>query len=1469
MKRRLIIIIISILLIPLLVIGRSIANKNDIDTILKSNDYSYLPKYAQNYIKEVYENTGNIILTEKNKEADKPYLNPDYIEYLKTKESSKYGYIPDEFIVDHTYANEITKKQEETSGDISQTYYNLRNEGYISNIYDQGSEGICWAFASATSLESHLAIKSNKSKLLTFSEKQVDYSTTLGSKSVDVGENPYLYTNEVIGNNLNEGGNMLRFINSTAIGISPLLCDGNCSYGSNYNKNKTITDDKYWKYGYDFNSKLSPYEVWNKDNTEYDVNEVLFYNPLTTDDQNEVAALVSLLKEQIINNGSLYVAVAAYTNLSVSYIPSYGETALNTNGRNVIYYIPSGWDGTINHAVSIIGWDDNYTHNICLDSENNELLNATKSGDNYTCSKGILHTIHGAWIVQNSWGSSNTYIYLPYNSMKSTYNSISDVSEIDFDNSYRATSSFSSFLKGNTKESLKKIKFFVTAYNRDINILYDESDNEIIVQDNNNIIPVSGTKIKSIHCTQPGLYTVDLSDQNIIFDNNVNKIKYSIYGSYINYDYYASLHTNNVENDKYIKLTGIKSINENILSKCNLEDNKCIDEPHSISINDNNAFIISGNTRDLTPDDNLTFEVYNSSSEKITNKFHFFRNFSVSNYLNAIVSYNNENIPLGNYKIEVYYHNTKYDELIWNLTEHNNTFSGIGTESNPYIIKTSQDLNNIRNNINPETNLIEGYYELNNDLDLTDDTTKESGLFYNSGKGWKPINNFSGSFEGNNHVISGLNINRVEPEDDSVGLFGNVYGGNNYIKNIIIKDANILGHSYSSALIGKILEPKEISVHDISIINSKVDSCIHTAGGVIGYIKTIGASDLTIYNLFNNSNIGSLNTDYDVGGLIGSYSASTPTTDYHNLTITDVINIGNVYGKSHTGGIIGNVFGTNNLTIKNSFSGGEYQSGNESSMGDILGTFAIENTFNLKNNYYLNKMYNFTYKGPGAVYSQNNTKIDFKDIVTNDAINNFVHKEDWTYPVIDNIKRIPMLKSLVNNFEFTETIDDFEIEMTETKNIYNLISTDIEAAKNIKYTYNNKYLIIDDSGLITPLKPGITSIHINSLYDGYEDDIQVTIIEKDTITYYSNNTEDETVTQEVLANEDFNLIPNTFTYKGYKFTGWNTLPDGSGTSYTDEQLITSGSIDNLQLYAQWEQIEYKIYYYSNDENESVITKTYVYPTTGKITIKTEDYERENYILESWNTLSDGSGTRISIDTIDFDSIPFDINNEIKLYAIWKEITDIPNNTMDFETEYDGKNHNININVGIEDYNIKYSIDNTEYNLDTNPTFKNVGEYTINYKITKLGYNDLEASNKLKIYGIKSIDKSITVKSNMLITDNNAFSNLQNKIDIYSKTNQITHLNSDNNIVSTNAIKTADKIKININNKKDYTYSIAYLGDVNGDGAIGIIDYIRVMKDIMGNQKLSGVYYEAADMNRNNSIDIIDYIRIMKIIMEES
>lgn len=75
-----------------------------------------------------------------------------------------------------------------------------------------------------------------------------------------------------------------------------------------------------------------------------------------------------------------------------------------------------------------------------------------------------------------------------------------------------------------------------------------------------------------------------------------------------------------------------------------------------------------------------------------------------------------------------------------------------------------------------------------------------------------------------------------------------------------------------------------------------------------------------------------------------------------------------------------------------------------------------------------------------------------------------------------------------------------------------------------------------------------------------------------TVIFHSNNGTDTTVTQSFLIGESKRLTPNTFTKTGYNFSGWNTAVDGSGTRYSDNELVTdiaSPGSSTIDLYAQW------------------------------------------------------------------------------------------------------------------------------------------------------------------------------------------------------------------------------------------------------------------------------------------------------------
>ena len=117
----------------------------------------------------------------------------------------------------------------------------------------------------------------------------------------------------------------------------------------------------------------------------------------------------------------------------------------------------------------------------------------------------------------------------------------------------------------------------------------------------------------------------------------------------------------------------------------------------------------------------------------------------------------------------------------------------------------------------------------------------------------------------------------------------------------------------------------------------------------------------------------------------------------------------------------------------------------------------------------------------------------------------------------------------------------------------------------------------------------------NTARDGsgiYYDDGDMFIIEDDLTLYaqwsdavvvrFNGNgaTEGYMENQIVPTNVLTTLNKNAFRRDSYSFTGWNTDPNGLGTSYDDGDLVLLGS--NVTLYAQWEQSLFNVSFYDGD-----------------------------------------------------------------------------------------------------------------------------------------------------------------------------------------------------------------------------------------------------------------------------------------------
>lgn len=341
--------------------------------------------------------------------------------------------------------------------------YNSLDKGYITSVKDQDPYGTCWSFATMAAIESSL-IKNNKvNKNINLSESQLIYFSY--NKPYDPLNLINCDYNKITNgeNYLKAGGNYYLSMFSLATG-----------YG--------VINENKMKY-----SSL-------KSNSKYNSN-LAFNNDYTVKNNYLIPmSQVDNIKKCIIEYGS--VASAYY----------HDKRYLNKK-TNAFYQTQKNFT---NHAITIVGWSDNYPkENFLFKPKNN-----------------------GAWLIKNSWGKDwgyGGYFWISYEdeSIKNTFAACYEMNNINkkFLNRYQydgtASTSYiktptyyqSNIYTAQTNELLSDIGFFTDEENLSYEIsIYKD------VQD----IPTDGTLINTYNgsTTFTGYYSVELPEKIILNKND-------------------------------------------------------------------------------------------------------------------------------------------------------------------------------------------------------------------------------------------------------------------------------------------------------------------------------------------------------------------------------------------------------------------------------------------------------------------------------------------------------------------------------------------------------------------------------------------------------------------------------------------------------------------------------------------------------------------------------------------------------------------------------------------------------------------------------------------------------------------------------------------------------------------------------------------------------------------------------------
>lgn len=253
-------------------------------------------------------------------------INPDFNKQRASEESSLDGVNADPLKIYTDYDAIDNPYPDRQMANYLPSSYDLRNEGRVTPVRNQGPNGSCWAFATYGSAESVLLPRENND----FSEKNLR-----NTHGYDWGPK--------------DGGS----------------CQISAAYLARWSGPISERDEPYSPY--DFNSPINFTPIKELQSAMY-IPDVRNANDLAT------------LKRAIMEYGAAYTTVngdESFTNFYTMGHNNYGN----------------GWG---NHAITLIGWDDNY-------SASNFKWGAP--GD-------------GAWLAKNSWGSNwgsmGGYYYISY-----------------------------------------------------------------------------------------------------------------------------------------------------------------------------------------------------------------------------------------------------------------------------------------------------------------------------------------------------------------------------------------------------------------------------------------------------------------------------------------------------------------------------------------------------------------------------------------------------------------------------------------------------------------------------------------------------------------------------------------------------------------------------------------------------------------------------------------------------------------------------------------------------------------------------------------------------------------------------------------------------------------------------------------------------------------------------------------------
>ena len=193
-----------------------------------------------------------------------------------------------------------------------------------------------------------------------------------------------------------------------------------------------------------------------------------------------------------------------------------------------------------------------------------------------------------------------------------------------------------------------------------------------------------------------------------------------------------------------------------------------------------------------------------------------------------------------------------------------------GTSSNPYAISTGDGLQLLATYVNNGYVFSDKFFTLNDDIAFNSST--ENNFTPIGGKFGKVYYSFCGSFDGDGHTISGIDIDI--DDNNYAGIFGYIESEAS-ISNVTLINASISGNKYIGGIVG---ENNGGSISNCLVTNTTILGSQYT--GVIAGLNT--SEGILDHNYYSGCTFAGTSNVYNVG-----CGANETTSDITTLTISE------------------------------------------------------------------------------------------------------------------------------------------------------------------------------------------------------------------------------------------------------------------------------------------------------------------------------------------------------------------------------------------------------------------------------------------------------------------------------------------------------------------------------------------------------------------------------------------------------